>query len=100
MRSRSSPPEGTEYYAGQKMGPWLVTSGNVGLTTHYWQNAAGAQSLDLAGLTSGAVAQTITLQWTGTYTLQFKYAGNPEGKPIRKHMSLQVTRRRGEVRSC
>ena len=79
---------GVDYNAGQKIGPWSVTSGSVDLTTLYWQNAAGSQSLDLAGLTSGAVAQTITLQWTGTYTVHFKYAGNSEGNPIRKHMTL------------
>ena len=72
--------------AGQKIGPWLVPTGSVDLTLNYWQNAGGAQSVDLAGLTPGGVSQTVTLPSTGSYAARFHYAGNPECAPVAKHL--------------
>lgn len=77
-RSQSDDPR----IATNKMGRWAVTSGSVDLLNTYWQNASGVQSIDLAGLAPGTITQTLTLP----YTARFKYAGNPEGLPVKKHM--------------
>jgi choice-of-anchor C domain-containing protein len=82
------PGGGVEFTVGQHIGPWDVTQANVDLTTTFWQNADGAQSLDLAGLAPGAVSQTFTLQYTGAYTVKFQYAGNVGGAPVKKHMTV------------
>lgn len=86
----AEPSGGTIFDAGHRMGPWHVTSGSVGLTTNYWQNVAGAQSVDLAGNSPGAISQTFTLAWPGTYVVRFHYAGNPDGTPVRKHLTVSA----------
>ena len=57
---------------------WAVTQGNIDIVGTYWQQAAGAQSIDLAGQSgSGAIVQSVVTQPGRTYTLSFLYAGNP-----------------------
>ncbi len=86
----AEPDGGTIFDAGHRMGPWHVTSGSVGLTTNYWQNIAGAQSVDLAGNSPGGISQTFTVAWPGTYAVRFHYAGNPDGTPVRKHLTVSA----------
>ena len=74
--------------AGQKIGPWSVTAGSVDLVNAVWQNAEGAQSIDLAGLTPGTITQTVVLTHSGKYTLKFQFAGNTAGAPAIKHMKV------------
>ena len=80
----------TTYKAGLKIGPWSVTAGSVDLLNTVWQNAAGTQSIDLAGSKPGTITQTVTLPSSGTYTLGFKFAGNPGGAPVIKHMQVSA----------
>jgi len=80
----------TTYGTNETIGAWTVTSGNVDLIGSYWQAppVTGGYSLDMNGLTAGAISQTFTLA-AGEYTLSFWLAGNPDGAPALK--SLLVT---------
>ncbi|MET8627408.1 choice-of-anchor C family protein [Kitasatospora sp. NPDC004669] len=69
-----------EPVAGQSIGPWTVTSGNVDLIgAGFWQAAEGDQSVDLNGSGPGAIAQTFTTVPGTTYSVTYALAGNPEG---------------------
>jgi choice-of-anchor C domain-containing protein len=72
------------------IGDWTVTKGSVDLIGAYWQapNATG-YSLDLNGLTPGAVSQTLTLA-AGEYTLSFWLAGNPDGGDTTKSVLVSA----------
>ena len=73
------------FTAGQSIGPWQVTSGDVDLvSTGYWQATAGGQSVDLNGLTTGAIAQTFATTPGTKYTVTYSLAGNPIGPPAVK----------------
>ena len=84
------PAGNTTITAPGKVGPWHVTTGSVDVAHDYWQNAAGSQSLDLAGLATGAVAQSFTLPATGTFTARYRYAGNPDCGPVVKHLLVSL----------
>ncbi len=73
------------YPAGQSIGPWTVTSGTVDLIgAGYWQAAEGDQSVDLNGLTAGAVSQTFTTKPGHKYTVSYALAGNMGNGPTVK----------------
>ncbi|GAB2583085.1 hypothetical protein GCM10027168_14760 [Streptomyces capparidis] len=66
--------------AGQSIGPWQVTAGNVDhIGAGFWQAAEGDQSVDLNGTTAGTVAQTFTTVPGRTYTVTYSLAGNAGG---------------------
>ncbi|GAA1235353.1 hypothetical protein GCM10009665_26900 [Kitasatospora nipponensis] len=72
----------TTLSAGQAIGPWQVTAGNVDLIgAGFWQAAEGDQSVDLNGTTPGTVAQTFTTVPGANYTVTYALAGNPAGGP-------------------
>jgi choice-of-anchor C domain-containing protein len=72
-------------FAGQPIGPWTVTSGNVDLIgAGFWQAAAGVQSLDLDGGQAGAVSQTFATSPLFAYEVSFALAGNPVDLPVVK----------------
>ncbi|HET9170476.1 MAG TPA: choice-of-anchor C family protein [Actinospica sp.] len=72
----------TTFAAGQTIGPWTVTTGNVDLIgAGYWQAADGKQSLDLDGGQAGAVAQTFATIPGAEYAVSYALAGNPDGGP-------------------
>jgi choice-of-anchor C domain-containing protein len=64
---------------------WTVGGDSVDLTgDSYWTPEDGAQSIDLAGATSGSVAQTVTTTPGANYTLTWFMAGNPNcGQPVK-----------------
>ncbi len=68
--------------AGQSIGAWTVTQGNVDLLgSGFWSVTEGAQSVDLGGLVNGAVAQTFSTTPSQIYMVEFALAGNPDGPP-------------------
>ncbi len=68
--------------AGQSVGAWTVTQGNVDLLgSGFWSAAEGTQSVDLGGLVNGAIAQTFSTIPGQTYMVEFALAGNPDGPP-------------------
>jgi choice-of-anchor C domain-containing protein len=72
-------------FAGQPLGAWTVTSGNVDLIgAGFWQAADGVQSLDLDGGQAGAVSQTFTTSPLFAYEVSFALAGNPVDLPVVK----------------
>lgn len=72
-------------FAGQSIGPWTVTAGNVDLSGKgFWQTADGAQSLDLDGAQNGAVSQTFSTIPLFAYEVSFALAGNPVSGPAIK----------------
>ncbi|MGH3902305.1 MAG: choice-of-anchor C family protein [Pseudonocardiaceae bacterium] len=71
--------------AGQPIGAWTVTRGNVDLLgAGFWSAAEGAQSVDLSGLVDGAIAQTFSTLPDQPYLVEFALAGNPDGPPTVK----------------
>ncbi|GHF40139.1 hypothetical protein GCM10018790_17160 [Kitasatospora xanthocidica] len=71
--------------AGQVIGPWRVTAGNVDLIgAGFWQAAEGDQSVDLNGNTTGTIAQTFTTVPGTTYSVTYALAANPAGGPAVK----------------
>ena len=65
---------------------WTVASGNIDLLglkspgNPYWQNAAGNQSIDMDGTSSGTIYQDIQTVAGKIYTLRFAHACNPDGQ--------------------
>lgn len=75
------------YYAGAKLGNWVVESGSVDIV-HYWQAADGRQSLDLEGYGVGAIYQDLYTPILQSYVLRFAFSGNPDGNPRLKTMRV------------
>jgi choice-of-anchor C domain-containing protein len=72
-------------FAGQPLGAWTVTKGNVDLIgAGFWQAADGVQSLDLDGTQAGAVGQTFATSPLFAYEVSFALAGNPVDLPLVK----------------
>lgn len=73
------------FVAGQQMGAWTVTRGDVHLSgAGFWQVAEGVQSLDLDGGQQGAVAATFAVVPLVTYKVSYRLAGNPVAGPTIK----------------
>lgn len=59
---------------------WVVSSGTVDYIGSRWAAGEGTRSLDLSGVTTGTIYQTVTGFTPGMpYRLSFLLAGNPEG---------------------
>lgn len=72
-------------FAGQTMGPWLVTSGSVDLIgAGFWQATDGVQSLDLDGAGDGTIEQTFNTFPLNEYQISYELAGNPAAGPTVK----------------
>jgi choice-of-anchor C domain-containing protein len=73
------------FFAGQALGAWTVTTGDVDLSGNgFWQTADGAQSLDLDGSRAGGVSQTFATAPLFAYEVSYELAGNPVDLPIIK----------------
>lgn len=73
------------FVAGQQMGAWTVTRGDVHLIgAGFWQAAEGVQSLDLDGGQQGAVAAVFTTVPLVMYKVSYRLAGNPADGPTIK----------------
>lgn len=84
------------FSAGQQMGSWTVTRGDVHLIGDgFWQAADGVQSVDLDGGVNGGVARTFTTTPLLSYRLSYALAGNFVAAPVVKtgHVSID-----GQVR--
>ena len=66
------------YYAGDTINEWIVENNSTDLV-HSWSAASGIQSLDLNGISSGAIYQNVNVIPGKRYFLQFYYAGNYDG---------------------
>ncbi len=64
------------YGAVTTFGAWTVTQGSIDLIGNHWQNPAGSQSVDLAGMSSGQIQQNINTTSGQWYHLQFALSGN------------------------
>lgn len=82
-----------EVYAGDAttINGWKVESGSVDLITSYWAASEGDQSIDLNGLEAGAISQTLTTVAGHAYTVSFDLAGNPDGGPAVKTLTIAAT---------
>jgi choice-of-anchor C domain-containing protein len=70
------------FSAGQSIGAWTVSQGDVHLIgADFWQAADGVQSLDLDGSVAGGVKQTFTTIPLLKYKISYKLAGNPAAGP-------------------
>ncbi|MDF1503165.1 choice-of-anchor C family protein [Roseisolibacter sp. H3M3-2] len=78
--------------SGSQLTGWTVSQGNVDLIgPGFWQAAAGSQSLDLNGDAGAAtIYQDVALTLGGTYRLSFAMAGNTDGLPVVKTMTVGI----------
>jgi choice-of-anchor C domain-containing protein len=73
------------FVAGQQMGVWAVTRGDVHLIgAGFWQATEGVQSLDLDGGQQGAIATSFATLPLVTYKVSYRLAGNPAAGPAIK----------------
>jgi choice-of-anchor C domain-containing protein len=67
--------------------PGWTINGSIDQIGSYWQAADGSQSLDMAGDFAGSIQQTVLIPGSGTATVQFSLAGNPDQQSMK---TLQV----------
>lgn len=77
-------------HSGDTFGAWKVTSGTVDLINNYWQAPpTGGFSVDLAGISAGAIAQNLTLA-AGDYELSFYLTTNPDFGSSPKLLNVSI----------
>ena len=72
---------------------WTVGGNSVDYInpTHpYWVAEDGTRALDLSGSAPGSISQTLATVAGQAYTVSFYMAGNPDGAPSTKLMSVDV----------
>lgn len=71
---------------------WTVTSGSIDWINTYWQPEDGAYSIDLSGNQPGGLAISTNLNTVNgqTYVLSFWLAGNPDGPPTIKPLTVNI----------
>ena len=69
--------------SGETLGAWTVTSGTVDLIGTMWTASSGRYSVDMAGISNGAISQIIGTTAGQTYDLSFDMASNPGGPAIK-----------------
>ena len=68
---------------------WTVASGNIDYIGTYWTASNGSRSLDLNGMVPGSISQTFSGLVAGqTYVVSFDLAGNPDGGPQPKMITV------------
>ena len=78
----------TTYRAGDtSLAGWAV-GGSVDVVMSRWQSADGSQVVDLNGLETGSVSQTVHTTPGKNYCVAFSLAGNPEGGDRVKTMKV------------
>lgn len=84
------------FFAGQQMGAWTITRGDVHLIGEgFWQAADGVQSVDLDGGVNGGVARNFPTTPLLTYRVSYALAGNFVAAPVIKTGKVLVN---GDVR--
>jgi choice-of-anchor C domain-containing protein len=70
---------------------WIVTRGQIDVTSSYWENADGKRSLDLHGSPGyGGVKQEFATKKGQKYRVTFSLAGNPEGSVPEKKLGVKA----------
>jgi len=79
-----------EYYPGDTgISHWNVVSGSVEIiTSQYWQPENGNISVDMDGISQGAISQAFTTNIGDQYNVDFYMASNPAAP---SQVNLQVT---------
>ncbi|MBK7006396.1 MAG: choice-of-anchor C family protein [Burkholderiales bacterium] len=81
----------TFYNATQGLTGWNIDFNSVDLvSSNYWDPAAGVNSLDLNGAKKSGISQILNTVAGQTYNLSFDLAGNFEGSPVIKKMSINI----------
>jgi choice-of-anchor C domain-containing protein len=68
---------------------WTIT-GQIDYIGTYWQAADGSRSIDLNGTSAGSIEQVLATTPDYTYIIDFDMAGNPDGGPTIKQLSLEA----------
>jgi choice-of-anchor C domain-containing protein len=68
---------------------WSIT-GQIDYIGSYWQASDGSRSIDLSGFSAGSIQQDIATVAGWTYTVNFDMAGNPDGGPTIKSLSIEA----------
>lgn len=69
---------------------WTVGGDGIDYIGGYWDAADGSRSLDMSGEGAGSIFQDFDTVVGAVYDVQFALAGNPEGLPIEKFLSIDV----------
>ncbi len=69
---------------------WNITSGSVDYIGSYWQAAEGTRSIDLSGSSDGSISQNISTVSGASYVVTFDMAGNPDGGPTTKTLTVST----------
>jgi choice-of-anchor C domain-containing protein len=70
---------------------WTVIGNNINYIGTYWTSSQGGRSLDLIGAnTVGGVEQTFATTPGATYQVLFDLAGNPDGGPAIKPLTVSA----------
>ncbi|MCW6512502.1 choice-of-anchor C family protein [Lichenifustis flavocetrariae] len=69
---------------------WTVGGDSVDYIGSYWQPFDGARSIDLSGNNPGSLSQSFSTVAGQTYSVSFYLAGNPDGAPTIKPVSVTV----------
>jgi choice-of-anchor C domain-containing protein len=70
---------------------WTVASGTIDWVGAHWQAQDGAMSLDLDGNAPGSISQTLATTVGNSYLVNFFLAGNPDGAPVVKTLTVSAT---------
>jgi choice-of-anchor C domain-containing protein len=74
--------------AGSEFSDWKVESGTVDVIGSYWEHNGASGSIDLDGLSPGAISQELNTVPGMTYTVRFDMAGNCDGGSPTKSLEL------------
>jgi choice-of-anchor C domain-containing protein len=69
---------------------WTVGGDGIDYIGGYWDAADGSRSLDMSSTGAGSIFQDFDTVVGAFYDVQFALAGNPDGGPIEKFLSLDV----------
>ncbi len=72
------------------LGAWAVTKGSVDLVGGLWPASDGHNSIDLDGVSFGAISQTFDTTAGKTYVVSFDLAANGYGAPAVKRMQISA----------
>ena len=71
---------------------WTVSAGSIDyISAGYWQPAEGMRSLDMSGIAAGSISQTFDTIPGHSYQVTFSLAGNPDGLPTVKNLTVVAT---------
>ncbi|HAI63021.1 MAG: hypothetical protein UU64_C0006G0063 [candidate division WWE3 bacterium GW2011_GWF2_41_45] len=70
---------------------WTIVSGSIDYIGTYWPAFEGSRSIDMSGTAAGSISQTFTTVIGTTYEVTFDMAGNPDGGPVDKTMTVMAT---------